>query len=76
MSIKFISLVNLIADKEIVKELIQKECTVDQIEIELNKILTNDGRDAILKEYRLVKELLGTKSSSEILSRKILTFSS
>ncbi len=39
IKIKFIGLVNLIMDKEVVKELIQDELTVDNIVPELKKLL-------------------------------------
>lgn len=42
ISIKFISLVNLIADKELVKECIQYECNPEVIAGELQKILSMD----------------------------------
>lgn len=39
VKIRFISLVNLIMDEEVVKELIQDDCNPDKIEEELNNIL-------------------------------------
>ena len=44
VKIKYISLVNLIMDKEIVKELIQQNCNKDSISLELNKILNPDHK--------------------------------
>jgi lipid-A-disaccharide synthase len=52
IKIKFISLVNLIVDKEIVKELIQHELTVNNASNELDKLLHNQQHITQLqKEY-------------------------
>lgn len=57
--IKYICLVNLIMDKEVVKELIQKELTTDNLKNELSLILSGDNRERILDEYHLLRERLG-----------------
>lgn len=60
VKIKYICLVNLIMDKEVVKELIQDELTVENITKELNEILLNPARQQQLKnDYASLKELLG-----------------
>ncbi len=57
--IKYISLVNLIMDKEIVKELIQNNLTVDNLKKELQELLTNEKRQQILKnDYAALKNIL------------------
>ena len=59
VKIKYISLVNLIMDKPVVKELIQNELTVQNITIELNEILNNPQHIAQLKsDYAALKNLL------------------
>ena len=59
VKIKYISLVNLIMDREVVTELIQTELTVPNLKTELNSILNNVARrDAILKDYKALKQLL------------------
>ena len=59
IKIKYICLVNLIMDKEIVKELIQDELTVNNIKTELNKILFDTGKQQQLQQdYNLLKTLL------------------
>ena len=59
IKIKFIGLVNLIMDKEVVKELIQDELTVKNLEHELNLILTNEAKQKQLQEdYAALKSLL------------------
>ena len=59
IKIKYICLVNLIMDKEVVKELIQEELIVDNITTELNKILFDVTKQAqIQKDYNDLKLLL------------------
>ena len=60
IKIKYICLVNLIMDKEVVKELIQDKLTVDNIKTELNKILFDVTKQQQLqKDYNNLKSLLG-----------------
>lgn len=71
IKIKFISLVNLIFDKEVVRELIQHECNPTLIREELNTLLIGGPkREKQLKEYEHLIELLGNGSASE----KVATF--
>ena len=60
IKIKYICLVNLIMDKEVVKELIQDELTVVNIKTELDKILlmTLKGNSSCKKIIPLLKTLL------------------
>ncbi len=59
IKIKFICLVNLILDKEVVKELIQDQLTVENISKELHNILENPGKQLQLKtDYSHLKNLL------------------
>ena len=63
-NIKYISLVNLIMDKEVVKELIQKELNTQNLVAELHLILEGENREKILKNYELLREKLGGKGAS------------
>ncbi|MNK10984.1 Lipid-A-disaccharide synthase [compost metagenome] len=65
ITLKYISLVNLILDKEIVKELIQEDFNKKNIKRELLKILTPDYRANLLKQYDLLEEQLGGMGASE-----------
>jgi lipid-A-disaccharide synthase len=59
IKIKYISLVNLIMDKPVVKELIQHELTPTNIEAELHVLLKDSGRQAeIHRDYAFLKKLL------------------
>lgn len=62
IKVKFISLVNLIANKEIVPEMLADRFTVDGIANELYQILPGEpGRDKMLAEYQEVRTQLGDK---------------
>ncbi|MFN8345925.1 MAG: lipid-A-disaccharide synthase [Spirosomataceae bacterium] len=64
--VPYISLVNLIAQKEAVKELIQDKLTSQNLTQELRKILPQgEKRDTQLQDYRRVKKILGEKGASE-----------
>jgi lipid-A-disaccharide synthase len=57
--VKYISLVNLIMDKLVVKELIQDELTPENLRRELEELLLNKDRQQQLREdYRQLKDLL------------------
>jgi lipid-A-disaccharide synthase len=59
VKIKYISLVNLIMDKEVVKELIQHDLTAANITSELNSLLYDENkREQIKKDYAALKNLL------------------
>lgn len=64
ITLKYISLVNLIMDREIVKELIQDDLNKKNIRIELQKILTPEYRTNLLKQYDLLEEKLGGDGAS------------
>ena len=58
---RYISLVNLIADREVVPELLADRFSVSNIRSELNSILPGgSAREAQLSGYREIKEALGT----------------
>lgn len=60
IKVNFISLVNLIANKEIVKELIAEKFNVYNIANELYRILPNKKhRELMIKGYDIVKDKLG-----------------
>ena len=59
ISIKYICLVNLIMDKEVVKELIQKDFNVENATNELQKLLTDKTKqEQLKKDYADLKTLL------------------
>ncbi len=64
VDVKFISLVNLIMDREIVKELIQGEFNAKNLEKELNNILDKAKQTRIIADYADLKEKLGGPGAS------------
>jgi len=75
VDVKYISLVNLIMDKEVVKELIQDEMNVFNIEKELRDLLVNRQRiEAMKKEYSLLREKLGAGGASARAAKSIYDF--
>ena len=70
---KYISLVNLIADKEVVQELFADRFSVKTIREELGKILPNgEGRAKMLSEYDIIDERLGNVSAPENAARMMI----
>ena len=64
ITLKYISLVNLIMDKEVVTELIQENCNSEKIKIELGKILEPNYRTHLLLQYDLLETKLGGEGAS------------
>ncbi|MBC7903986.1 MAG: lipid-A-disaccharide synthase, partial [Gemmatimonadaceae bacterium] len=57
--VKYISLVNLIMDKPVVKELIQQELTPQNLKTELESLLFDQvRRSALQADYKALRELL------------------
>ena len=62
IKVRFISLVNLIADKEIVQELLADRFSIRNIANELYRILPGQpSRERMLADYQLVRERLGNE---------------
>ncbi len=73
IKIKFISLVNLIMDREVVKELIQKECNPASIREELNRLVIGGAkRKQMLEEYKTMKQILGGGGASKKIAQSVL----
>ena len=65
ITLKFISLVNLIMDKEVVKELIQGDLNTKNLTMELDKILNGPERKKQFEAYYELEKKLGGKGASE-----------
>jgi lipid-A-disaccharide synthase len=64
--VPFVSLVNLIAGREVVKELLQYDLTKENLQTELTKITINtETRNAQLEGYAEIKNILGEAGASE-----------
>ncbi|MFZ7114416.1 MAG: lipid-A-disaccharide synthase [Bacteroidota bacterium] len=71
VDIKYISLVNLIMDREVVKELIQDDLNEETIFAELKKVLTPEHRSKLLADYSELRTKLGGSGASEKAARII-----
>ncbi|MCU0391262.1 MAG: lipid-A-disaccharide synthase, partial [Thermoflexibacter sp.] len=71
IKVKYISLVNLSAGKEIVKDLVQYDLNTQSLKIELAKIL-GENKANILREYQLLREKIRTESSASEVAAKLM----
>lgn len=65
VKIRFISLVNLIMDKEIVKELIQEDCNAEKIKATIKPLLEGEKRDKMMLNYGTLANKMGEPGASE-----------
>ncbi|MCL4483490.1 MAG: lipid-A-disaccharide synthase [Bacteroidetes bacterium] len=66
LKIQWISLVNLVMNKEIVKEFFQENCTPEKVGGELRKILEDSAyREEMLQNYKLMLAKLGPPGCAE-----------
>lgn len=73
ITLKFISLVNLIMDREVVTELIQNDFNENRLEEELVKILDEGNREKLFEDYFELEQVLGGKGASENAARLIVS---
>ncbi len=72
IKVKFFSLVNIILDKEVVKELLQNDLGI-RIKNELDRILNDEPyRNKMLENYKLLQERLGETGASRRTAEKIV----
>lgn len=75
VKVAYISLVNLIAGREVIKELIQDKATVENVSEELTNIVQKtDHRNKILAGYDEVIRILDTGSASENAARLMVSY--
>jgi lipid-A-disaccharide synthase len=73
VKIKFIALVNLIMDKEVVKELIQEDLNKKNLVQELSLLLNDENKKAQIKaDYQLLNQKLYTGQSATELAASII----
>ncbi len=73
ITLKYISLVNLIMDKEVVKELIQNALNTQNLQLELAKILEGPARLEQTAAYDRLAKKLGGPGASEKVAKAIVT---
>ena len=75
VKIKFISLINLIMDKLVVKEMIQADCSVKNITDELNQLVNNSVyRNKMLANYDKLDEKMGNPGASSKTATLIIKY--
>ena len=72
VNVKYISLVNLILDREAVRELIQDELNEEKLENELFKVLDHKHREKLFDDYYELEQKLGGKGASEKTAKLII----
>lgn len=73
IKVPYISLVNLVAQEEIVKELIQNDCSFEPLSRELNRILGTNA-DLIRERYQQLRKILGKKNAAQEAAKHIVEF--
>ena len=71
LKVKYISLVNLVADREVVKELLAETFSVENIRHELLQILDGEARERMLEGYAEVARRLGDQNAPETAAKII-----
>ena len=72
LKVKYISLVNLVANKEVVRELVAETMTVPNIREEVKQLLFNSSyREQMLAEYDRMIEILGPADASGRAAKKM-----
>jgi lipid-A-disaccharide synthase len=74
IKVPFISLVNLVMNKKVVTELIQNDLNEQNLKDELTKIIDGSKREEILKDYRVLKEIMGTAGASQVAAEKMFAY--
>lgn len=69
---RFISLVNLIMDREVVTELIQKDCNQSEIINALNLLLFGKKRAEMLKDYQVLLQKIGQAGASQRVANAVV----
>jgi lipid-A-disaccharide synthase len=72
VKIKFISLVNLIMDKAVVKELIQEDCNTATITNEVSQLVDGSEREKMLQQYAMLADKMGNEGASSRTAKLIV----
>ncbi len=74
IDVKFISLVNLIVDKLLVKELIQNEFNIENLKTELKKLTDQECLKEVKKGYDELAVILGNQGASKRAARLMVEY--
>ena len=72
IKVSFISLVNLILNRQVVTELVQSDFNKENLIQELDKLLNKKHNKTLLREYKILIKKLGSKGASKRAGKAIL----
>lgn len=72
VNLKYYGLVNLLLGREVSIELIQNEISIERLIKELDRLFDVRFADKMKNDFQLIKHLLGSKNSSEVIAKKII----
>ena len=75
LKVKYVSLVNLVADREVVRELVCETFTYDNLKRELAAIIDGPSREEMLRGYQEVWERLGDQNAPDNAARLMVSLS-
>jgi lipid-A-disaccharide synthase len=73
LKVKYVSLVNLIANREVVTELVADTFTLDRIRQELRKILEGSERQKMLDGYDEIWQILGDQKAPDNAAKEMFS---
>lgn len=68
--VNYISLVNLIADDNVVEELIQQDFNINRLSLSLNQLIKN--KNEVFQKYDLIREKIGVRNASKEVAQHII----
>lgn len=74
IKVKYISLVNLILDTLLIKELIQKDLNTDTLHAEIVRLSQDQPRSEMIEGYEAMKNMLGREGASERAAKSIYAY--
>lgn len=74
IKIRFISLVNLIMDREVVRELIQEQCNTLNLKTVLSGLISGEAREKMLTDYAILSGIMGEPGASARTAGLILQY--
>jgi lipid-A-disaccharide synthase len=74
VNVDYISLVNLIMDREIVKELIQEECSTENIRQALRELLDDKHRKQLEQDYAELRQRVGEPGASKRAAERMVEY--
>lgn len=74
VQVRYISLVNLIMNQQVVAELIQNNLTSENLRKELEKIVSGEVREKMLQNYLILKHIMGNAGASQTAAHKMIDY--